>query len=249
MLKGKAPTLLGGWSTWLARIALVLLTGSPAHVQAQAGLGPRFKVNTTVAGGRYGQPDAGAAANGEFMVVWGGFSAGTDSSGYSVLGRRFDATGSPSGGQFQVNTITTGHQRLARIALDDAGEAIVVWQSVLDIAGQRYDASGTSVGSEFAIAAYAEDELMPSVAVEPAGAAVVVWSSYGSFGTDQSASSIQARRYDAGGIAVGGRFQVNSFGPKPMEKHNTRTPDHRATRKWPASCRIINTPMTRKAIR
>jgi hypothetical protein len=43
------------------------------------------------------------------------------------------------------------------------------------------------------------------------GSFIVVWESEGSFGSDSSTFSIQARRYDDTGAALGPEFQVNSY--------------------------------------
>jgi hypothetical protein len=46
-----------------------------------------------------------------------------------VVGRRFDNTGAAVGGQFQVNTYTTGSQYQPVVSSDAAGNFVVVWSS------------------------------------------------------------------------------------------------------------------------
>ncbi len=77
---------------------------------------------------------------------------------------------------------------------------------------RRSDAGGAPLGAQFEVNSYTTgNQTYPAVAVEAAGSFVVAWSSYGSAGSDPSLSSIQARRYDSAGAAVGSRFQLNSY--------------------------------------
>ena len=49
--------------------------------------------------------------------------------GYGVFARRFDASGAPTSGDFQVNSYTIDEQRLPAAALGDDGGYVVAWQS------------------------------------------------------------------------------------------------------------------------
>ncbi len=64
-----------------------------------------FPVNTHTPGAQE-RPAVARDAAGNFVVVWE--SDSQDGSSHGVLGRRFDADGDPLGGEFQVNTYTTG---------------------------------------------------------------------------------------------------------------------------------------------
>jgi hypothetical protein len=64
-------------------------------------------------------------AEGNFVVVW----ERTAPSGSDVFGQRFAAAGTPRGGEFRVNSNTTGYQRLPAIASDDVGNFVVAWTS------------------------------------------------------------------------------------------------------------------------
>lgn len=70
-------------------------------------LGTQFQVSTTDGGFR---PAVSMDADGAFVAVWTGSTFGAGSEGARVLGRRFDASGAPVGGEFQVNTLTTNNQ-------------------------------------------------------------------------------------------------------------------------------------------
>jgi hypothetical protein len=183
-------------------------------------VGAEFQVNTWTTGDQF---SAAVAANGSqgFIVVWqsNGGSPGTDTDGNSVQGQLLDATGSPLGGEFQVNTYTTEFQGIpALTALADG--FVVVWQSrgssATDtddsIQGQRFDAAGAPVGGEFQVNTYTSGlQRDPGVAPLGGGGFVVVWASAGGGGTDTSGNSVQAQRFDATGAPVGGEFQVNAY--------------------------------------
>ena len=57
---------------------------------------------------------------------------------------------------------------------------------------------------------------------------------------------VAAERDGADAVSVSPRCTFNSFGPKPSENVSTRTPFHRASRKWPSSWMKTSTPRTNK---
>jgi hypothetical protein len=94
-------------------------------------------------------------------------------------------SGAPLGGEFRVNTSTSGFQTEPVVAFDPSGNFVVAWQggafagpSGYDIIGQRYASSGTPLGSEFRVNTFTTDaEVFPAVAADSAGNFVVVWES------------------------------------------------------------------------
>jgi len=165
-------------------------------------------------------PSAAALADG-FVVAWQSIgSGGTDVDGTSIQAQRFDAAGAQVGGEFQVNSYTSGNQFDACVAASDGG-FIVVWDSMgssgtdtsgRSIQGQRFDAQGMLAGSQFQVNAYTQgDQAFPGVVEDGAGGFVVQWESAGSFGSDTSGDSLQIRRFDGQGVPQGGDFQVNTY--------------------------------------
>ncbi len=53
-----------------------------------------------------------------------------DGSGDGVYARRYDASGNPIGGPYQVNAYVTDQQQYAAVAIDDGGDFVVAWQSL-----------------------------------------------------------------------------------------------------------------------
>jgi hypothetical protein len=174
-------------------------------------LGAEFRVNTYTTGTQ-SRARIAMDAGGNFVVIWR--SNGQDGLGFGVYGQRYDAAGVPRGGEFRVNTYTTNDQGLSAVAMDPAGNFVVVWSSdtqdgaAYGVFGQRYDAAGAPLGGEFQVNTYTTvAQYRPRVAMDPGGNFVVVWRSYGQ---DESSSGIFGQRYDAAGVKQGGEFQVNT---------------------------------------
>lgn len=182
--------------------------------------GPSFQVNSYILDTQR-SPDVAGLANGGFVVVWeSSGSSGDDSSGYSIQGQLFAANGSPQGGQFEVNSYTTGSQSEPAVSGLDTGAFVVVWESdgssggdtdLASIQGQRFALDGAPVGDQFQVNSYTTaSQGGPAVIGTGDGSFVVAWTSGGSYGSD-SDYSIQARQFAANGTPEGAQFQVNSY--------------------------------------
>jgi hypothetical protein len=151
-----------------------------------------------------------ALAKGGFVVVW----VDKDSSGTGISGQRFNAAGSPVGGNFRVNTYTANDQTNPAVAKLAGGGFVVAWESKgqegnnAGIYAQRFKAYGTPVGGEFRVNTYTkDDQLEPSISGLANGGFVIAWSSDGQ---EKSESEVYAQRYSAAGMP-GGKFRVNNF--------------------------------------
>ena len=210
---GSSGTDNSKWSIQAHRYDTSGTPGSPKRRQ--------FQVNSYTTSYQY-DPAVASDSRGNFVVVWNSLgSYGTDTVGCSIQAQLYDATGAPVGGQFQVNSYTTGIQTAPTVAADAEGNFVVVWQSNASdgtdtwgtsIQAQFHDASGTAVGPQLQVNSYTTSyQYDPAVASDSRGDFVVVWDSWGSYGTDTDGRSVQAQRYDSSGAPVGGQFQVNSY--------------------------------------
>lgn len=157
---------------------------------ATAPLGDQFAVAETL--GFAATPAAIAVhPDGSYVAAWSSF--GEDGSGFGIFARRFDASGTGIDvAPFQVNTTTSREQSAPTIAVDAAGNALVVWQSKgqdsgdsFGIYGQWYNSSGTKLGHEFRINTHTPgDQKAPSVAIDGSGRATVAWQSFEQDGSD-----------------------------------------------------------------
>jgi hypothetical protein len=168
---------------------------------AGTALGGELVVTTPAGTSFNGYGSVAAAPNGGFVVVWTSYNYGGSQNG--VFGRRYDASGAPAGGAFQVNTYTTNYQKSPRVAADADGNFVVVWRSFHNqdghgggAFGQRFDALGARAGSEFQLNSYTfEFQDNPTVAMDGAGNFVTVWASYDQEGPNNS--GVYGQRFQA----------------------------------------------------
>ncbi len=174
-------------------------------------VGGEFQISTYVTGPQRSSSVA-VDADGDAFVTWESLQ---DGSVLGIYGQRYNSAGLKVGGEFLVNTHTTGGQRNPSVAVDADGDAVVIWQSAFQdgdmygIYGQRYNPAGGKAGGEFQVNTYTTNfQANPFVAMDADGDAIVMWhsnhqdgSSYGSY----------AQRYDAAGLKVGTEFQLNTY--------------------------------------
>jgi serine protease len=152
-------------------------------------------------------------ATGRFAVTWDMGDILTDT-WTDVWVRRFERTGSASGGAIRVNTRTLGGQHVGGIDMNDSGAFVVAWQGPAGtndtgVYVQRFGASGISVGGE------TRTDVGPSsgpegldVAMANDGSFVVTWT--GPTGTPQALRQVMARAYMSNGAPVAAPFVVSA---------------------------------------
>lgn len=98
-------------------------------------------------------PAIAMAGDGRFVVVWE--SGNQDGDREGIYARRFNANGSPAGGEIQVNQCTADDQVNASVAMADDGSFVVTWQSDnqdgsgYGVYAQRFDPQGSALGTGF----------------------------------------------------------------------------------------------------
>jgi hypothetical protein len=189
-------------------------------------VGGEFQVNTFTSGNQT-SPAVAADPSGGFVIVWesGGYPS-EDGSGSGIFGRRIAASGVPSGGEFPVNSFTSGFQANPAVASDPAGGFVIVWDSNYStggpadrdgdgVFGRRFDAGGSPVAPEFQVNSYTTGtQQTPAVAADGDGNFVVVWVSAnfeGGTGQDGSRQGVFGQHFLSTGDRVGGEFQVNTY--------------------------------------
>ena len=74
----------------------------------------------------------------------------------ALIRQRYNAAGAPQGAQFMVNTTTLDDQTGPDVAMDSAGNFVVVWSSAgqsgpgFDIYARRYSAAGAALSGTYA---------------------------------------------------------------------------------------------------
>ena len=192
---------------YLPLLVWLAVGGVPSEALAEK-VGSEFRVNTYTTNFQ-SHPSVASDANGNFIVVWQ--SRMQDGSQQGVFGQRFDHDGNPMGGEFQVNTNTTGNQFEPSVASDASGNFVVVWGNPSpaggDVFGQRYNSNGNPLDDEFHVNTenVAAANTYPMVVSDPSGNFIVVWKGL------RADDGVQAKRYDNDGNALDGEFQVDYY--------------------------------------
>ena len=163
----------------------------------------------------FGIDDPVVAMNsgGAFVVAWE--STGQDGDLEGIFVQVYDASGNPVGSAVQANTYTTNRQQVPAVAIDDAGNFVVAWESWIQdgsdygVFARSFDATGAPQGGEIQVnTTTADTQGGSSVAIDSSsGEFVVAWQSVG---PDGSGYGICSQRFDASGAAVGAETLVNT---------------------------------------
>jgi len=174
-------------------------------------VGLDFQVNTFGTAYNY-HPKVAAVAGGGFVVVWDG-DGPLDPS--EIFARRYDAAGSPIGGEFRVNSNVLPWDAYPSIASEASGAFVVSWQAAddatfdYDIFARRFDAAGNPVAAQFRVNTYTTGyQYASSIGSDRLGNFIVAWHEVG---PDGNGFGVQARRYDSNGNALGTDFRVNTY--------------------------------------
>jgi regulation of enolase protein 1 (concanavalin A-like superfamily) len=180
-------------------------TGAPVGTQTTT-------VNTTT-NGLQSSPMIVMTVNGFYAIAW--VSAGQDGDGDGLYLQRFTNTGVKSGSETLVNIATTGSQNDPQMAIDSAGNYVVVWtDSAQDgsqggIVAKRYASSGAVQTSDYLVnQTFTGDQSAPSVAAAGNGTYLIAWNAYLQ---DGSGYGIVARLYSATGTPLTNEFVVNQY--------------------------------------
>ncbi len=172
-----------------------------AFSSSGAAQGSEFQANQFTTGF---QADASIASdiNGNFLVVWDD-NSGQDGDGTGLFARRVSSSGSAQGGEFQVNSYTTSHQYVSKVAHAGGDSFVVAWVDYAQdgdftgIFGATFDTSGSPLGNEFMVnTTTANGQGNPSISADDQGRFVVAWTSYAQ---DGDSTGIFAQRFGGSG--------------------------------------------------
>ncbi|MCB9475315.1 MAG: hypothetical protein H6685_00465 [Deltaproteobacteria bacterium] len=176
--------------------------GSDAGVEFTASQNPTKKPSFT---------DVAMDATGNYVVAWHEWFGACCEDG-DIYIRRYNASGTPQGGQVLVNTTTINSQDSPSIGMNSDGEFVVVWESDSQdgsgsgVYAQRFSNSGATVGSEFLVnVTTAGDQLRPSAALSDDDNLIVTWESE----DDGGGFGVYGRIFDSSNDPVTSEFLVN----------------------------------------
>jgi len=175
-----------------------------------------FVVHTTTSGIQK-NADIILHNDGSYIVVWQSFGqegAGLD---YGVYARMFDATGSPLGNEFLVNTYTEDAQENPSISAFDDKSFFIAWDSygqdgfAEGIFGQLFNPSGNKLGKEFQINALDDPQQeKPSTATNGNSIFMATWEDGAN---DGSLKGIFGQRYEKAGT---NRYAIGTATPSTL---------------------------------
>ena len=140
---------------------------------------------------------AGAA-----VAVWS-----TSATSGGVWGQRYAANGSTAGTQFQIDTIAAASNAAPSVAMDDAGDFVVVWNGPgSQVFARLYNSTGSALTSDILVSASKVGSSRSVVAMNAGGGFVVAWEGSGTGDSD----GIYSRAFLANGIASSDATLVNA---------------------------------------
>jgi hypothetical protein len=110
--------------------------------------GAEFHVNTYTTGSQT-LPSVASDMSGNFLVAWESFPQ--DGSSYGVFGQLYDNAGVAQGGEFQINSHTTGNQQFPSLGATGTNQFVVAWESGgqdgsgYGVFGQRFNFGGDAI--------------------------------------------------------------------------------------------------------
>jgi len=154
-------------------------------------------------------PSIASDPSGSFVVVWESY--GQDGDGEGVFGRRYDGSGAPLGGEFQVNASPGYQQIYPSVAMDAVGGFAVVWRTAdagvaSGLDGRVFDRTGAAGGAGFEVSAASTVLLAGArISSDASGNFVVAWTNLDAYGY-----GVAGRTFDAAGTMKGAEFRVNT---------------------------------------
>jgi hypothetical protein len=170
----------------------------------------RFQINSTSPFQQL-DPTVAMDALGHVVVAWE--NDGNNNGLFNIDARGFNADGTETLPEFEVNSGTSGQQLDPDAAMDASGNFVVVWADTdgvgpdanFEVEGRGFNANGTELFAQFTINER-ESKLQanPAVAMDPSGNFVVVWQEKGTGFFD-----IMGRGFNADGTERVLEFTVN----------------------------------------
>lgn len=199
-------------------IAWVAVKGNNCDVMARMfdrqgqAMTEEFRVNESTSDTGQSMPAIATDSTGRFVITWTDWSAGCYTGRSHVMGRVYQADGTPQTGEFLI--ASQANADWSDVGVDDSGRFVVAWIRMGDtynrpygeyILFRRYEADGTPSGDAVQIAGDLNSRWCgPSVAVGASGEFAITWAT-GPFPCD-----IVAQHFDPNGVPVTEPYMVNT---------------------------------------
>jgi len=199
--------------------------------------GPQIQANSWTANSQT-KVAAAMDASGAFVLAWE--STEQDGSDQGIFARRFDASGSPLWGEYQINEHTEYSQSDCTVGIAPDGRYVIAWESYLQdgsddgIYAQLHATDGTIMRHEFLANTWiTRGQSNPSAAMAPDGSFTIAWRSDGQ---DGDGWGIFGQSFTLTGSLSGSEFRVNT-GTAHSQIHPAIAivPDGRMVAAWTSS--------------
>ena len=180
-------------------------------------------------------PAVAIDGDGDFVVTWtserqDGSTVDIELRNGGVFAQRFNSSGVPQAGEFQVNTYTPHGQHDPVPAMRADGFFVITWASRNQdedpsepsshdgVFAQLFTSAGARIGSEFQVNTYTVSyQHHQAIGMDAEGDFVIAWHSNQIPGYAGMGSDVFLRRFSSSGAAIGGELQVNTFTPSFQE--------------------------------
>ncbi|HUP22178.1 MAG TPA: hypothetical protein VNB06_04475, partial [Thermoanaerobaculia bacterium] len=171
-------------------------------------VGIQFLVNSHTSDSQ-SRPAVAAEADGDFVVVWQSLhqDGPIPYGNLGIFGRRFSSAGAALGGEFQANSFTLNYQRYPKVAIEDASDFVVAWESrnqdgsYQGVFLRRFNAAGVAQGLDVQANSYTVgSQGQVAIDFDADGDFVVVWRT--TEPQDGNAAGIFAQRYSLPPLAT-----------------------------------------------
>lgn len=167
-------------------------------------LGIETQVNTTTTNNQQ-NPDIAINDSGNYIVVWEQQLSG---GGYDIYAQRYTAAGAAQGAEFIINSTTANDQRFPKVAMNNSGGFVVVWQSLNQdgagwgIISRRFSASGVALAVDAVVnTTIVDQQRFANIAMDDTGNYTIVW---------ESEFDVYFQRYNSAGATQGVETLVNT---------------------------------------
>ncbi len=164
--------------------------------------------------GQANTPDIAVHDSGRFIIVWQDNGPDPSGNGLDIYGRWYTAEGEPEGEAFRINSDVQNDQKSPKVALDQAGNTVVAWNSFVSprsLMFRRFNTAkepmenDTVVNPTQALDHFAESDL----AMNAQGDFAFTWAAFDS----QTLANVYIRTFNASGQALSSEVLVNQTLP------------------------------------
>jgi Ca2+-binding RTX toxin-like protein len=166
-------------------------------------------------------PDLLTLAGGRVLLTWNGVA---DFQDFNIVGRLFEADGTPVAPPFTLNTYVDGNELQHDLAALPGGGFVATWSSSdgdgannLGVRAQMFDVNGNKVGSELIVNTVTQgSQQQPSVTGLAGGGFFIAWADFSGSAPSSTRGEIKGQFFTVAGAKSGGELLINTTTSLPQ---------------------------------